>query len=162
METARFLVGHGAHVSRSNSEGISVHHLGSIYQKIDRTNVSTEKPVDHIREEFPEIAAYLESVEASPDAPPTTTTSDDDRPPPSQHAQNIATEALTSSLMASAQEIMARAEREGTDPDRELRAAVSHTVMQGVVDGYQLGSEAGGDRRESPEPDAKRRRPEEQ
>ncbi|EIN04807.1 ankyrin [Punctularia strigosozonata HHB-11173 SS5] len=144
LETARFLVDHGAHVSRTNREGVS--------------------PADHVREDFPEIADYLERVVASagaigsddggplPAPPPA--------PLPSQHSQNVRSEALTSTLIAEAQEIMARAEREGTDPDAELREAVSRTVLQGMVDGYRLGSDAGEDRRAPPEEaEAKRPRP---
>jgi hypothetical protein len=57
---------------------------------------------------------------------------------PSQHQQNIATEALTSSLMHSVNDIMERAEAEGRDPDEELRQIVGRTVLEGVMAGYEM------------------------
>lgn len=54
------------------------------------------------------------------------------------------------------QGIMERAEREGTDPDEELRAAVGRTVLQGVVTGYEM-TEDTEDPREGPN-DVKRSR----
>lgn len=57
---------------------------------------------------------------------------------PSQHQQNMASEQLTSELMASVQDIMQRAETEGRDPDAELREVVSRTVLEGVVTGFQM------------------------
>lgn len=55
---------------------------------------------------------------------------------------------LTSELLSTVQEIMERSEREGTDPDEELRAAVSRTVIGGVVTGFDLGEAANASRRE--------------
>ena len=43
---------------------------------------------------------------------------------------------------------MERSEREGTDPDDELRTAVSRTVLAGVVTGIDLGEVANAPRRE--------------
>lgn len=43
---------------------------------------------------------------------------------------------------------MERSERDGTDPDQELRAAVSRTVIDGVVAGFDLGEAANAPRRE--------------
>jgi len=43
---------------------------------------------------------------------------------------------------------MDRSEREGTDPDEELRAAVSRTVIEGVVTGFDLSEAATAARRE--------------
>lgn len=42
---------------------------------------------------------------------------------------------------------MERSEREGTNPDEELRAAVSRTVIEGVVTGFDLGEAANAPRR---------------
>ena len=67
---------------------------------------------------------------------------------PSQHTQNIASELLTSELMSTVQDIMERSEREGTNPDEELRAAVSRTVIGGVVTGFDLSETANAARRE--------------
>ena len=60
---------------------------------------------------------------------------------PSQHAQEQASEALTSTLMESVQQIMERAQAEGRDPDAELREVVSRAVMQGMVTGYDMGQD---------------------
>ena len=43
---------------------------------------------------------------------------------------------------------MERSEREGTDPDEELRAAVTRTVLDGVLTGFDLGEVANAPRRE--------------
>lgn len=61
---------------------------------------------------------------------------------PSQHAQEMASEALTSTLMDSVQEIMQRAEAEGRDPEAELREVVTRAVMQGMVTGYDMSADA--------------------
>lgn len=50
--------------------------------------------------------------------------------------------------MLTVHEIMERSERDGTDPDEELRAAVSRTVIEGVVTGFDLGEAANAIRRE--------------
>jgi len=50
--------------------------------------------------------------------------------------------------MSTVQEIMERSEREGTDPDEELRAAVGRTVIEGVVTGFDLGEAANAVRRQ--------------
>ncbi|KAI0701198.1 ankyrin repeat-containing domain protein [Cytidiella melzeri] len=118
VATARWLVEHGADMNRRNSEGVS--------------------PAEHLRDDFPEVASYLDSVVSS-EAPANTVS----HPPatnhtPSQYAQNEASEELTSELMQSVQEIMQRAEAEGRDPDPELRVLVGRTVLQGVATGYEL------------------------
>jgi len=115
VETARFLVQHGAVVDRTNNEGIS--------------------PIEHLNEDFSHVASYLQSTLTSP----TTVQSTHPHPnPPSQHLQNIASESLTSELMASVQDIIRRAEAEGHDPEEEIRQAVSRTVLQGVVTGFDM------------------------
>lgn len=59
--------------------------------------------------------------------------------------------------MNTVQDIMERAERDGTDPDEALRAAVGRTVLEGVVTGYEM-SEDTSDRRDgSPQPDGAKR-----
>nr|GAT60799.1 ankyrin [Mycena chlorophos] len=112
IETARFLVQHGAAIDRRNSEGIS--------------------PIEHLREEFGAVANYLQSV-ASPSLPPLPTV-----PQPSQREQEVVSEELTAALMASVAEIMQKAEEEGRDPDEELRRLVGQTVLEGVTTGYEM------------------------
>ena len=63
----------------------------------------------------------------------------------SQHFQNAASETLTSNLIQSVSDIMQRAEAQGTDPDEELRTAVSRTVLEGVLTGYELSTQDGTD-----------------
>ena len=59
---------------------------------------------------------------------------------PSQHAQNAASENLTSSLLQSVQSIIQRAEAEGREvPEEELRQIVGRAVIEGVITGYGMG-----------------------
>lgn len=103
------------------------------------------QPVDHLSEEFPQVANYLRSVtntqpiRVNTNAPPRA------RQRPSQHQQNIASDELTSSLIQSVQNIMERAEAEGRDPDEELRQVVGRTVLEGVLTGYEMATDEGGD-----------------
>ncbi|KAG9314879.1 hypothetical protein JVU11DRAFT_3981 [Chiua virens] len=117
IDTARWLVDHGAAIDRRNSEGVS--------------------PIDHLIEDFPDVAAYLHS-RLHPSAPPPVPSPD---PQPSQHSQNAASETLTSNLIQSVSDIMQRAEAEGRDPDEELRGAVNRTVLEGVLAGYDLSNQ---------------------
>lgn len=90
-------------------------------------------------EDFPEVAAYLGSLNAPVSQQiaqvPTQNL-------PSQHAQNIASETLTTSLLESVHDIMQRADAEGRDPDEELRQVVGRTVLEGVAAGYDMSAEA--------------------
>lgn len=110
-------------------------------------------------EEFPDVANYLRSLSqtSATTALPAGTAS---HPQPSQHLQNVASETLTSSLMQTVGDIMARAEAEGRDPDEELRQAVSRTVLDGVLTGYEMSEGTGEERtRESDaDPSPKRSR----
>ncbi|EIM91325.1 uncharacterized protein STEHIDRAFT_152973 [Stereum hirsutum FP-91666 SS1] len=135
VETARWLVDHGAIVDRRNAEGVS--------------------PAEHLSEDFPNVSTYLNSLLpttttlTSSSTSPTNTTSTalpthpHPHPLPSQHAQNAASEALTSSLLSDAQAIMERAEREGREGDEgvdeELRAVVSRAVGRGLLRGLEMG-----------------------
>ncbi|KAI0070414.1 ankyrin [Panus rudis PR-1116 ss-1] len=138
IETAKFLIDRGAVVDRQNADGVS--------------------PAAYLAEDFPEVAAYVESRSTSNTSTTsnnstTSLTSTSPHPPsqphpsqhpthptiPSQHAQNLASEHLTSTLIDSVQQIMQRAEREGREPDEELlRRVVERTVVEGVVRGYGL------------------------
>ncbi|EGN98703.1 hypothetical protein SERLA73DRAFT_89676 [Serpula lacrymans var. lacrymans S7.3] len=114
VETARWLVQHGAIVDRTNTEGLS--------------------PIDHLHDDFPQVAAYLRSLSPHPPSPPHPT----HHQLPSQHHQNIASEVLTTSLMQSVQHIIQRADAEARNPDDDLRQAVSRTVFEGVLAGYEM------------------------
>lgn len=97
----------------------------------------------HLQEDFPEVATYLESVASTirtdaPGAPQNAVQTTSTHYTPSQHAQNIASEELTSEMMEAVQEIMQRHEAAGTDPDSELRTLVGQTVLEGVATGYQM------------------------
>ncbi|KIK95428.1 hypothetical protein PAXRUDRAFT_827019 [Paxillus rubicundulus Ve08.2h10] len=114
VQTAQWLISHGAVVDRRNNEGVS--------------------PIEHLQEDFPDIATLLQSqLDTSSVNPPAPMTSQ-----PSQHLQNAASDTLTSSLIQSVHDIMQRAEEEGTNPDEALRAAVSRTVLEGVLAGYDM------------------------
>ncbi|KAF5359279.1 hypothetical protein D9756_003376 [Leucocoprinus leucothites] len=124
IETAQFLIEHGAVVDRTNNAGIS--------------------PIQHLREEFPHIATYLETVassqtDSSPNAVPGSV---------SQHSQNIASEHLTNDLMA-------RISTLGEDePEEEvLRRAVTESVLESLARGQSMqeesteGGSGGGEKR---------------
>lgn len=120
-----------------------------------------KQPIEHLAEEFPAVAAYLRSI-SNPDQGLSRNDRQNVHEQPSQHTQNIASEVLTSELLSTVQEIMERSEREGTDPDDELRAAVSRTVIGGVVTGFDLGEAANAPRREDDRGGAKRSRRDEE
>ena len=114
-------------------------------------------------EDFPEVAAYLDTltsqstaaVGAGADLSSAGSALSHQSPllsssqvQPSQHAQNQASEQLTSSLMQSVQDIMMRAEADGHDPDAELREVVERTVLEGVMAGYDMSTNTEEGRRE--------------
>lgn len=103
------------------------------------------------------MSAYLESVAPSPT---NTAGQREAHFTPSQHAQNQASETLTSSLMDQVQAIMRRAEAEGTDPDSELREVVGRHVLEGVLTGYEMTArgEEGEGREQREEGEVKRSR----
>ncbi|KAG5638896.1 hypothetical protein H0H81_008955 [Sphagnurus paluster] len=139
IDTARFLIDHGATIARHNTDGIS--------------------PIEHLSDDFPAVAAFLQAhLSASASASTTTATAAPAPAPPSQHQQNAASEQLTSALLADVEDIMARAAAEGRDPDPELRAAVSRTVLEGVVQGFQMTEDADDDERRRVEADSPAKR----
>ncbi|TBU49844.1 ankyrin [Dichomitus squalens] len=125
VETARFLVERGAVVNRHNSEGLS--------------------PAQYLEEEeFPAVAAYLRSV-GGDTAEDGATAPAEAHEQPSQHAQNVASENLTSSLLLSVQDVIQRAQAEGREvPEEELRQIVGRAVIEGVIAGYGMGADAAG------------------
>ncbi|KAG1804784.1 ankyrin repeat-containing domain protein [Suillus plorans] len=114
-ETAQWLLDHGSTLDHQNNDGVS--------------------PVEHLQENFPEIAAYLQS-RLNPSSCVIPGAVSPSRP--SQYQQDIATESLTSSLMQSVHDIMQRSEADGRDPDEELRQVVGRIVFEGVVAGYDM------------------------
>ncbi|KAI5982322.1 ankyrin repeat-containing domain protein [Pisolithus albus] len=117
VETAEWLIRHGAAIDRRNNEGIS--------------------PADHLEEDFPDVAVFLRSqLTGQPVAPSEIPISQ-----PSQHQQDTASETLTSALMQSVRDIMQRAETDATNPDEELRQAVSRAVLEGVLAGYEMSNQ---------------------
>ena len=92
------------------------------------------------------MAAYLRSVEGAATTPGTAPApATEMHEQPSQHAQNVASENLTSSLLQTVQSVMQRAEAEGREvPEEELRQIVGRAVIEGVITGYGMGAEAAG------------------
>lgn len=135
IDTARYLVDHGAAVDHRNNEGVSVRSIPS--ETITSCSCQTQ-PIEHLSEDFMPVAEYLQSVsnQANPASAGGTAGVQ-----PSQHSQNAASEHLTSALMESARSILERAEAEGTDPDQELHQAVTRAVLTGVVTGYEMSTE---------------------
>lgn len=98
--------------------------------------LNVSKAIEHLTEEFPQIADYLRST-----LDPSIVIMGQPVTAPSQHSQNIASEQLTSALMTSVQEIMERAEADGQDPEEELRQLVSRTVLEGVIAGFEMSAD---------------------
>ena len=63
--------------------------------------------------------------------------------PPSDIAVNDASEQLSATLLSDVEEIMSRAERDGTDPDEALRQAVGRAVLEGISAGHELAAAEG-------------------
>lgn len=139
IDTAQWLVDHGAVIDWRNGTGVSVR-LPRPLSSLPLTIVP--KPIEHLEEDFPQVAAFLQARLQS-EAPLGSVASADPRL--SQHSQDAASETLTSALIHSVSDIMQRAEAEGTDPDEELRAAVSRTVLEGVFTGYELSTQDSAD-----------------
>ncbi|KAF9450344.1 ankyrin [Macrolepiota fuliginosa MF-IS2] len=139
VETAQFLIQHGAILERRNNEGIS--------------------PIEHLREDYPQVAAYLETL-----LPPSTSADTPSAPVPdafpaasllpSQHSQNAASENLTNDLMARIQTL---AQQGGTDMGEEqLRQIVTASVLESFARGHEMQQEA--ENREAEETSEKRTR----
>ena len=101
------------------------------YREIHQTEVEALRSI--YGDDFEEVAAYLQTKSSLP--PPSSQPSSTN---PSQHAQDAASEQLTSELMASVHEIMQRGEQDGCDVDSQLAQAVTRAVLGGVEAGYQL------------------------
>ncbi|KAG9016642.1 hypothetical protein FRB90_002709 [Tulasnella sp. 427] len=116
VEAASYLITHGADVHHRNNDG--------------------ELPVDRLEEDAPEVSEYLRSLETttSPDGPREGTQS----LPPSQFATDQAAEHLSSELISQVQGITERAERQGRDPDEELRRVVGDSLLASVRAGQGL------------------------
>jgi uncharacterized protein len=95
------------------------------------------------------VAAYVQTRSGLPSVQPSSTSPAQ----PSQHSQDVASEQLTSELMATVHQIMQQAEQSGQDVDEAvLRTAVTRAVLGSVATGYQLADD--GDHRERNEPPA--------
>lgn len=118
IETAQFLVDHGADPALRNNEGLT--------------------PADFLREDFPRVAAYLDSLTTS-----LATDTPDEKylmVQPSQHSQEVASEHLTSSLMNQLRDIAQKGEEvgDGSHGEEELRRVVRDAVLDGMVTGYSM------------------------
>ncbi|KZO91590.1 ankyrin [Calocera viscosa TUFC12733] len=123
VQTARYLVEKGAAWDMRNEEGVT--------------------PAEALEEDFPDVSAYLRSL-AGP-APASTDPASTDHPPsiamPSEHLQDLTAHNMTNGLMQRVEDIMARAEAEGRNPDEELRTALGDVFRQGVRTGQNWGAE---------------------
>jgi hypothetical protein len=107
------------------------------------------KPIDHLTDEFPDVAEYLRStLDSSISA--THVESEMPTQRPSQYLQNNASEELTTNLMDSVQRIIQCAEAEGRDPEEELRSVVSRTVLEGIFTGYEMTTTGDGPPNDTP------------
>lgn len=169
VQVAKWMVEHGAEADVRNAEGLSVScFLNERLLRGTETKHSSSliQPAEALFEDHPEPAVYLQSLlvgNGSASVPlavtssTTATTADPTRPSEFQ-AEQLSTR-ISETLMEETNEIMQRAEREGRDPEDELREAVSRAVLQGwgginraeTGDDGQAGDEA---------PDSKRSRAE--
>lgn len=147
IESAQFLVSHGADPAWRNHEGLT--------------------PAGSLREDFPRVAAHLDSLTASLAADaPDERYGNNTRVQVSQHSQEAASERLTYSLMNQLRDIVQNGEEvgDGSHGEEELRRVVRGAVLEGVVTGYSManGDEdvgmCGGSLRDGDADSAKRRR----
>jgi hypothetical protein len=118
------------------------------------SDLAFSKVIDHLTEDFPQIADYLRST-LDPSAAPL----DQAVTSPSQHSQNAVSEQLTSNLMSSLQELAERTQAEGRDPlEEELRRAVGRAVLDGMLTGYEMSINENGFRGNSVQDDTPSKR----
>ncbi|KAL0064852.1 hypothetical protein AAF712_008249 [Marasmius tenuissimus] len=134
VETARFLVDHGAIIDMTNEEGIS--------------------PIAHLAEDFPNVSAYLESHPSHTPSSETTNGLSQNSIPTSQYAQHLASEHLTSELLSSIQALAEQGVPQ-EQIEEELRRLVGNVVVQGLAGGYEMSLQddttaSVGERREHP------------
>jgi hypothetical protein len=102
------------------------------------------QPAEYLFEDHPEAAVYLQSLLVGAGRAPQILTVRELDPSSQSTESAYQTERLSSQLtddlMAQTSEIMERAERDGTDPEEELREIVSRAVLQGWR-GAGVGSE---------------------
>jgi len=119
------------------------------------SDLTVSKVIDHLTEEFPQIADFLRStLDPSAAALSQTATS------PSQHSQNAMSEQLTSGLITSLHELVERTEAEGREPsEEELRQAVGRVVVEGVLTGYEMSTDENNSRINDGQDDTPSKRP---
>ncbi|KAG9011094.1 hypothetical protein FRB94_009237 [Tulasnella sp. JGI-2019a] len=115
IATARHLVENGATPDHRNHEGLT--------------------PAENLDEDFPEVATYLRGLTSQSEVPLPMASLP---PAPSQFLAERTTEHLSSELVTQVQEIMERSERDGTDPDEELRRVVGDTLLESYQAGRQM------------------------
>ena len=101
-----------------------------------------DQPAEHLEEEFPDVAAFLRSLSGEPAS--TSTPQQPDIAMPSNLATDVASERLTNNLLANVQDIMRRAETDGSDPDEELREVVGRALVEGMTIGREWDVHVGG------------------
>lgn len=116
VEVARYLVEHGADVNHRNNDG--------------------ELPTDRLEEDAPEVSEYLRSLGSS--VTQDTSNGATQLVSPSQFATDRAAELLSSELISQVHEIMERAEREGTDPEEELKKIVGDSLLASIRAGQGM------------------------
>ena len=151
VDTARFLVDHGALIDHRNHDGVSVRvsRPGPPSAFWPLTLASGRQPAEHLAQDFPSVAQYLLSLDPASPAQPSLPSAQ-----PSEYHRNAASEQLTTSLLQSAHDVMQRADAAGRDPDQELRQVVGETVVAGIVAGLEMRAEGEeGDARAGPQSD---------
>lgn len=100
------------------------------------------QPAEALEDEHPEVAEHLRSLTA-PGAPaPSGSAGAAEASGAAPVVLDQIANAQTSNLIAEAQRIMAGAERDGTDPDEQLRQIVEQAVRQGLNLGGLVGQQS--------------------
>jgi hypothetical protein len=104
----------------------------------------THQPAQALEEEHPQISTYLHSLDPNSQstinpANPTTSTEEG---PISALAVETYTSHQTTNLLEETKRIMEASERDGTDPDEQLREVVERAVREGFNFGGALGGVA--------------------
>ncbi|KAL7423967.1 hypothetical protein Q5752_001552 [Cryptotrichosporon argae] len=118
LEAARWLVAHGTDAAHVNEEGRTA--------------------ADVVEEDYADVAAFLRATMGG-QIPSGDSGAGGAAGPVSQLAVDAFATRETADLLARTQEIMEQAERDGTDPDARLRAAVEDAVRRGFALGGEVG-----------------------
>lgn len=145
VDAARCLIEEfGADAAHKNAEGLSAAQQAMENEHEELASYIagvTGESLQDIEEE--EEEGENEEVELDEDEVPRTSATATELTAEQQAEQDARLDAQTDQLMARVGEIMTRAEREGFDPEDELRTLVSESVLRQIVEGMNQQPSAG-------------------